>query len=441
MAPLALPSRLEPVSVPIFAIDWFVPRHANIVGEPRSSVVAYCGGGGSAKTGVTNSIFVDCYSDGSGRKQSLVIPTDDEIGVALKIYQHEVKLSLWLAVCVKNSVRRYRLPTGESAGEIDVGEEVSTVAIHPTGRFIAIGCESGHIIVYAISKDDIDDETFTKATEVFRDDRHKKAVCCMAFSEYGGRLITSGKDGKVFIYEGTNFMIGLTCTVTEVSDPPPPTQRAPPQIIVKGCAFLDHQGLEAVTVASPRRGKAYIARWVQQSDEQGFVFVDKQVCYQHPISSFSLSADRTLIALGSSDGSVLLRDAIKWKPLKTFFEVHDFPVTCIAARPYPTEKLLGEEDGVVMAARTASADGKLACLTQQKRGPRSSEQQSSGVMVFMNQVALFLIFLALLLTPVIKEYQQKCGHEAFDSANKRRCLVDSVLLAPSSRPGVGVPPY
>ena len=438
MAPLALPSRLEPVSVPIFAISWFVPRHVQAENGRLSSIVAYCGGGGSAKTGIQNAIFVNVNVEISGRKQTLTIPTGDEIGVALQVYQHGKKKSLWLVACVKNSVRRFRLPSGEPAGEIDVGQEVSTVSVHPSGCSMAVGCESGRVISYQLSTGEDDDETFAEARELFRTDQHRKAVCCIAFSELGNRLMTSGKDGIACIYNNAVFVSGFDCSVTDDNSPPPPAQRAPPQVIVKGCAFLDPHGHEAVTVASPRRGKSYIARWVQE-DNGRFALVDKQVCHQNPISSFCLSADRTLLALGSSDGSVLLRDVPTWKTHKLFFEVHDFPVTGIAARPYPSATLLGEEDGVAMDARSASADGKLACLTRQRRGPKTGEQQGTGLVGVANYI-IYALMLAYLLSPVMQEFSDKCGH-AQGFAHRRRCLMDNVLIAPPTRPGVSVPPY
>jgi hypothetical protein len=437
MAPLRPPSRLEPVSVPIFAVSWFVPdtqqRSPNdsASSDAARSIVAYCGGGGSAKTGIANAVFVEDSTH--GRR---IIPTGDDIGVGLQVYQHPVSGNLWLVVCVQSTVRRYALPSGDAAGAIDLGEEVSAVTMHGAADHVAIGCESGKVLVFHVS-----DEEFDDSEQVFFSDIHKKAVCSMAFSERGGRLMTCAKDGTACIFQGPKLVSGLKCSVVADNDPPPVAGRVAPQVIVKGCAFLDPDGRFAVTVASPRRGKAYIARWAQGPEDQTFSCMDRRVCSDYPISSFHLAADKSLLALGGSDGSVMLWDVASWKVAKTFNEVHDFPVTCIATRPCPWA-LQGEEDGVRVDARSASADGKMGCLTRQWRGPKKSSSgldDGIGVVGYMNRI-IYALLLAWFLSPVWKEYTDKCG-QAQGFAVKRQCLLDDVLLAPTSRTGVSIPPY
>ena len=427
MPPPRYPSRIEPVSVPIFAMDWIAVPDSDHH-EPHHSIIAYCGGGGSAKTGIGNAIFIDGLDDGR-----LTIKTGDEIGVAMKLYHNPMTKSLWLLVCLKNCVQRYRLPDGEPAGSIDVGEEVSAVAIHSMADHIAIGCEGGKVMVFKVS-----DEHFDDSENVFEDDRHQKAVCCMDFSVRGGRLVTSAKDGTACVYQGSQLVSVFQCSVQDDKEPPP--KRAG-QVIVKGCAFLELDGRAVVTVASPRRGKAFIARWWQGPEEKTFSNIDRAVCSNYPISSFRLSEDARMIVLGSSDGSVILWDANgdKWKAMKTFNEVHDFPVTCVSARPFLID-MQGEEDGIRVDARSASADGKMACLTTQRRGPRkASSGQGINFMAALNRI-MFALILAWLLNPLWREFQDKCGHMR-GFGFQRQCFMEEVLLAPPSRPGISVPPY
>ena len=93
----------------------------------------------------------------------------------------------------------------------------------------------------------------------------------------------------------------------------------------------------------------------------------------------SQSADGSLLALGGVDGTITLWNTETLKILKKFPEVHELPVTCIAARPYSTP-LQGDDEGIVMHALSASADSKFALLTLQRRGPKKprGNKSSSG---------------------------------------------------------------
>ena len=75
------------------------------------SLVAYCGGGGSAKTGVNNAILVRA-PDGDTRR----IDTGDDVGVALKIVQNPQTGMIFLMVAFFATIPAI---IGESIGPID----------------------------------------------------------------------------------------------------------------------------------------------------------------------------------------------------------------------------------------------------------------------------------------------------------------------------------
>lgn len=426
------PSRVEAITFPVFGISWF--------GNPGNgtSYTAYCGGGGSAKTGVFNSCIVQTAESQNGFEEPLIISTGDKVGVAVNIFQNPVTGKIWLIMAMEKEVQRFSLPEGKLEGVIHVGEGVNAVGVNGMTDRLAVGCDSGMVKVYTISDDD-----FSAADPLYVCEGHEKTVCACVFSMRGGRLLTSAKDGTARVWKEGQLISVLTCSI-EDKKAPKPTSKRPPQVLVRGCAFADLEGKVALTVASGRRGAAFLSQWVDS--KEGFQCAVRTNCSPCPISAMSLSADTGLMALGSVDGSIILWDVATWKKKKIFKEVHDLPVTGIAARPYDVP-LQGEEDGIRIEARSASADSQLACLTLQKRAPKKqaegggSDSGTSGLTLLNRFIALIVILIALY--PVIQEGRLKCaGTYQNNGLNAlKRCIIDDVLIAPSSRPGVSVPPH
>jgi WD40 repeat protein len=429
------PSRIETITFPVFGISWF--------GNPGdgTSYTAYCGGGGSAKTGVFNSCIVQTPESQNGQEEALKISTGEKVGVATHIYQNPVTGKIWLVIGMEKEIQRFSLPSGELDGVIDVGEGVNAVGVNAMADHLAVGCDSGLVKVYSMA-----DDTFESTDEpAYTCEGHTKTVCACAFSPRGGRLLTSAKDGTACVWKDGTLISTLTCSIEDAKAKGPKPKR-PPQVLVRGCAFEDLEGKVALTVASGRRGKAFLSKWVE--GENGFECEVRTGCSPCPISAMSLSDDAGLMALGSVDGSIILWDVAKWKVLKTFKEVHDLPVTGIAARPYPVP-LQGEENGVQIHARSASADSQLACLTLQRKGPPKAKKQGGGSIrsgpsgaTIMNRL-IAMVVLSFVLYPVLQDVQEKCAVplQKKDFSTLRQCLMDDVLIAPSSRPGVSVPPY
>jgi hypothetical protein len=148
----------------------------------------------------------------------------------------------------------------------------------------------------------------------------------------------------------------------------------------------------------------------------------------------SMSQDGRLLALGTVDGSIILWSVLDWAVLRIFPEVHDLPVTCIAARPY--DIALPEEHftGVPIHAKSASADGQMACLTLQRKVPRQLASRGIGMLGWTHRLILTSVMLWL-LSPLAREAVEQCGHRPWD-AGWPLCVARKVILAPSTRPGV-----
>jgi hypothetical protein len=442
------------LSFPVFGISWYA--------DPADgrSIYAYTGGGGSARTGVFNKIVIqDAQST-----EAQTLSTGDLVGLALQIYKHPISQKLWMVVSLGKQVRRYTIPEGKLCGmfsfenhpQLDPKLYDSCVALAVNGMAdkLAVGFDSGHVAVFAISDDENDafvsDNNNRNAKQPFLSCQgHEKAICSLFFSMHGGRILSSAKDGTARVWNATGECLSvLTCAVED-----PKMHGA--KVLVRGCAFTDLQGQQLLTVASPRRGKAYLAKWIQTGGSGGdrttpahnFECSIRTECSPCPISAMSISQDACLLALGAVDGSIILWNVVDWKPFKIFKEVHDLPVTCIAARPYPVP-LRGEEwTGVSIHARSASADSQLACLTLQTKVPKRTGESGystggSDIMVMIHRMLMTAVLLWI-LSPIAREAVDRCdekwrtdGLDAF-----RTCVIENVLIAPSWRPGISSPLY
>jgi WD40 repeat protein len=440
MPPPRPPSRIEPLAIPVFAISWFA--------DPANgrSITAYSGGGGSARTGVKNLIVIQ---DGIDAERT--ISTSDKVGIALQVYKNPTSNKLWLVVALGYDIHRYSVPEGEFDGSLSIDNKVSddpkesscAIAINGMTDKIAVGCDSGLVMIYPTS----DNKFGSVPTPLVTCSGHTNSICAISFSLRGGKVLTSAKDGYARVWDvndGANIS-EMLCNCDEGNTPPTPTNRSPPQILVRGCAFADMDGKVVLTVASARRGKAYLSQWLQEKDDESYKCAIRSECSPNPISAMCMSQDGRLLTLGSVNGSIILWSVLDWVLLKIFPEVHDLPVTCIAARPFDVD-LQGENfTGVRIHAKSASADGQMGCLTLQRKAIKRqnvSRSTGGGLMHTIHRV-LVTSLVAWLLSPIAKETVHKCRY-VYDErrwGELMHCFVDDVLIAPSTRPGVSFIPY
>jgi WD40 repeat protein len=435
MPPPRPPSRIEPLAIPVFAISWFA--------DPSNgrSITAYSGGGGSARTGVKNLVVIQ---DGVDAERT--ISTGDKVGVALQIYKNPMTSKLWLIVALGSEVCRYSVPEGELNGVLPMVQEARNepkesscaVAINGLTDQLAVGCDSGIIMIFSVS-----DENFGEAIPLFTCNGHTKSICAICFSLRSSKLLSSGKDGFARVWDVStgDCVSAMVCNCDEANKPPTSTNRSSPQILVRGCAFADMDGKVVLTVASARRGKAYLAQWCQEKDGEEYSCAIRSECSPNPVSAMCMSQDGHLLTLGSVNGSIILWSVLDWALLKVFSEVHDLPVTCIAARPFDVD-LQGENfTGVRIHAKSASADGQMGCLTLQRKAPKrtnlSRVNGGSGMMHSMHRL-IVTSFIVWFISPIAREAIDKCGYIYYSQqwGDLRKCLVDDIFVAPSTRQGV-----
>ena len=182
------------ITFPAFASSWLGTPSLPPSNAGGLSILAYSGGGGSAKTGVFNLIHVssahqlseeerqdDANADEYGVvKNEFRISTGDEVGVGVALFRpHNAKKGegALLAAAVGNEIRVYRVPISpddlpgaddddgvgagsdekENAkhlllGSVHVGDGFGCNAVSwsPTGNAIAVGCENGRVRVYMV---------------------------------------------------------------------------------------------------------------------------------------------------------------------------------------------------------------------------------------------------------------------------------------------------
>jgi hypothetical protein len=370
----------------------------------------------------------------------LVISTGDQVGVAITIIKNPITGNLRLFVGLGKNVNMYDLPSGELRHEIVAGDNVNAIAVNSLTSRLAVGCDDGTVLVYGMNNQD--DSILEIKTPMFILEGHEKAVCAVAFApRVEDKLVSSAKDGTVRVWLGQDCLGVLKCSILDPKGPPPKGQG---QILVRGCSFGDLMGDVVYSVASGRRGKAFLSRWIATKD--GYQCDERTECSPCPVSAMSLSGDAGMVALGATDGTVILWNVEKWKAMKKFPEVHDLPVTCIAARPFPVPLLCDEDsDGVQMHAISASADSQLAWLTMQRRGRSKGVPSETNLKSVLNTI-LKAAFLGWLLYPVANEINDKCRNDlnVVSQGNIGKtweCIRYEVLLAPATRPGIAVPPY
>jgi WD40 repeat protein len=411
------PSKIDPLSFPVFGLNWWANPGTG------DNVVSYCGGGGSAKTGVTNKIVVRINDD-----PPLEISTGDDVCVQVTVWQDYRTNEIMLFGAIGSSVKRFALPSGQVSADIAVKDcgGTNVVAVNALGTRMGVGCESGDVHVFHIEGDTFSPIHLLKG--------HEKAVCSLSFALRSPLLLSSAKDGTARVWLNDQAVDTMTC---DVSDPKTPPPKKPPQVLVRGTAFGDLEGKLVYTVASGRRGQAYLSKWI--SHGSSYMLDTRTEIHPCPVSAMNLSGDASLLALGGVDGTIVLFDVMTWKPIKKWMEVHELPVTCIAARPYPTPSK-GDQDGMMYHAISASADSQLGVLTLMRSGPTKKREAgaSSGgetTLPWFTVVFWTCILLSILYT-IAQEAMDMCSMDLSMS-----CVMNEVLIAPSSRPGILVPPH
>jgi WD40 repeat protein len=476
------PSTTKPISVPLFAISW----HTSPALFPKH-IYASSGGGGSAKTGVNNFVEVVIQSPVQGQR-TIKIDTGDDVGVALDIFSYvsdesTKDVSVFLAVGINNSVVMYsiilkhernngdhdnQLYTKVGKLEFEKGFLTNTVAFDTMGDRIAVGGENGCVYVCSMNWKDDDTMSITKDIEI--KDQHIKGICKVTYHPANPNiLLTSAKDGTCKVWDLSKppsdlCLDVLECKIYDQRDierkkniPKKILNPAPGQCLVKACLFADLHGQCIFTVQSGRRGGAFLSVWAvhkvavtenqipaqEQKQEQpqfkiAFKEVSRVKVADFPVSAVSLSGDYKTLALGDTNGSVMLLKTENFKRFKYWECIHDLPVTCLAARPLPMP-LAGEDSlGITVDIICASADSKMCFLTKQRKSTLKStgDRRAGNGLGLGSFVSIFIICLMLFFILVGKISYDLSGDE-FEGF---KSLIQTVWWASNDRPGVAYVP-
>mmetsp|Transcript_29116 Transcript_29116/g.44009 ORF Transcript_29116/g.44009 Transcript_29116/m.44009 type:complete len:448 (+) Transcript_29116:136-1479(+) len=447
MPPPKPPSSIQTITFPVFGISWFADP-----GDDGESIVAYGGGGGSAKTGFNNRIIVSFLKE----DEDITISTGDDVCVNLVVYQEFPSKDRFVLAAIGQTVRRYSLPTGQPAGQVNVGEGCNTLAVHGMGQVFVVGCDEGPLHVYQMPPKNSSNSSSTddaaEWTKLFSCLGHEKTVCGVSFAARSDRIVSSAKDGTARVWkQGGDCISVMKHDITDPDDakkkaaaPAKKTPKRATQILVRGCAFGDLEGNVVVSVASGRKGKAFLNKWTFTEEKNEYELSIRDPVHDYPISSMNLGVDGCLLALGAVDGSILLLDVVQWRLLHKFREVHELPVTCIAARPLFHVPLAGDEHDIPLHARSASADSKMGLLTLSKKRVKrakpaqelKSSSSSSSTILSLPKLIVWCLLLSF-LHAVYEDTMDLCAPNDLGW----ECIRDEVLWAPSSRPGIVTKPY
>ncbi len=476
------PSKIKPIPAPIFAITWhtspdLLPKH----------IYACSGGGGSAKTGVSNFIEVAITSPSAG-EQTIKINTGDDVGVALDAFsfmsskkEEKKVVSVFLAVGIQNSVQVYRLliqdddendsdnsssyESVKMVGSLDFGKDylTNTVAFDPMGSKIAVGGEIGTVCICSIDWDERS-ETVTIQKDVEFAGHHIKGICKVTYHPTNPNIfLSSAKDGTCRVWDLTKptedqCLDTLQCKIFDPKDaaagkkiPNKILNPAPGQCLVKGCVFADLQGHFIFTIQSGRRGNSFLSLWritriplQEQSDNDekqppkfkiGFQEQNRIHIADFPISAVSLSGDCNTLALGDTNGSVMLINTETFKKVKVWECIHDLPVTCLASRPLPIPLAGEDKTGISIDVICSSADSKMCFLTRQRKSTLKSARKGSDGGEGLLSFYIALISMLVWMVMAIKISYDICGEEFSTD-----CFIHTVWWAAKDRPGISSVP-
>jgi len=464
------PSQLQFVTFPVFSLAWYASPPGN---QNSCTAFAYCGGGGSARTGVNNAVQIE-ISTVEG-KRVVRIDTGDDVGVGVAL--HQADAFLWVLIAIGDGIRFYVLPvvgeqklnaegeeettqasTANLIAQRTVGEKygANSVDFSSMGDYFAVGCENGMLSVFSIvSQGSQDNVTIMKFVEL---DGHIKTICTVKFHPKNSMILaTSAKDGTCRVWDllAKQCLYVLSCKAYDKYKKTPvnPIIRDPKpgQLLVRGCAFGDLDGQTIYTVQSGRRSEAFLSIWKllpfntpTEPDKLQKLFQEvNRICIApYPVSAMSLSGDFSTIAFGDTNGTVTLLSTETLKPVKSWVSVHDLPVTCIAARPLPLEFWGENLTGVMVDALSASADNKLLYLTKQYKSTLKTVRVGA---VHSRSVYFYCVSALLILSIafIVRVSFDACRVDLMEHGDLQliqKCVVHTVLWAPITRPGVSEVP-
>jgi len=484
------PSYIQPIKFPVFGISRCIaPPSSSTSSSPAkhtiNSIVALCGGGGSARTGVGNQITIN-FGESQGIKvslensyqKSITIFTGDQtpIAVCCTIVQNH----WWVLAAIGDSIQLYGAPL--ASVNQDHGEDVKVVKgtnkgddgdsryllakkalpnctnmegaacvdISLSKQYCVTGTDRGDIYVHSIRP--LPTESDTSLTFEFHQiaalaKQHERAVCSVTFHPFAEDVcISSAKDGTARVWDISAQTCShvLKCLPHLMNDPnPPPAKKLKVgQVLVRGCGF-DHSG-NVYTVTSGRRGAAFCSKW-SLGQKNDVTELKRVLISVNPVSAMKMSGDTKTLVLGNVDGDILVVSTDNLSVVKTFPNVHDLPITAITSRPPSMD--MSKNDAKVDAwcdfdAISASADNKLAFLSR-KTKPLSWFFIEVCLAVLVVLLSIMYTSYSICQTELLQiVFNPSSDIDSYNDVNHtyKECMIGSVL-APEGTPGLAFIPH
>ncbi|KAK9894982.1 WD40 repeat-like protein [Cystobasidium minutum MCA 4210] len=335
------------VDFPVYALAW--------LDDDR---VAVTGGGGAGRSGIKNSLSVYKVNGSSqtcDRVQELDLARDEDASstIAVNPKKKEIVLGInsnadTMSKGTNNNVRLFSysddaLKQEKSASTIDTKDtEIyqKVTAYSPDGSMIAVGSSQSQLSILSASTLEriLPDLSFDK-DEMFDADFSSDSKMFLGASEH-----------KINVWP-----VSESSSATD--SPPEPIQVIQQPVLSKSlkCTFRaarfgrgdNASRLFTVVNALPsgsaagsasRRNKGERKAFISVWDVDTWKLIRTRTVAKKPVTSFDVSPDGKLLALGGSDLSITIFDAETVQPLLSVLKAHDFPSTCL--RFSPDSKLL-----------------------------------------------------------------------------------------------------
>jgi WD40 repeat protein len=343
-----------PAAFPVFSVAW--------LGE-RSSKVLYTGGGGSAKSGVKNTVglaeiiyakdgiptFSPIASIETGEKLCTCSSIDVSRGIQL------IAGGLGDIVVIYGIVSGNLLKLAEiTSPSEDRSFDIRSIAFdRSSGIYIACGDEKGAVYIYRLdmsmsipaaeyehSESKAEKCPPVSATLVKTLRGHQDSVTAVCFDSTGCRLCTSSKDGTCCVWSVESGL--LLCLLPTTSGLPPAYTKDKKVLkqMCRACLFAPNADTIIYTLQSAARGPSYVAKWAIETSAgvTSFkpVFVGK--VGNNPVTVMSCTPNGQYLILGDTQGGVAVIETSNLRTVKTY-PGHQLPVSCLAVSTNSTGPL------------------------------------------------------------------------------------------------------
>mmetsp|Transcript_28571 Transcript_28571/g.48291 ORF Transcript_28571/g.48291 Transcript_28571/m.48291 type:complete len:419 (-) Transcript_28571:278-1534(-) len=355
-------SLFYPTTCPVFAVEW--------IGESEDHLF-HAGGGGSARTGVKNSLFLSvigsevppsitevsafetgsqiCTSAHADKPRGSCQLIAGGLGDALVIFGIAPSLEI---IPLSGSIIAAK-DEATNNGDLDV----KIVAFDRSrGSIVATGDGAGVIRLFKLENvGDVisalstrtnkeDNGSFSKTLKVSKAVKklvgHTGAITNLQFDKIGKRLCSSSKDGTCRLWDVSTA--SEMCVLPATSGLPPVFSKDKKELkqMCRSCMFSPIDDRVIFTLQNAARGSSYATRWfvteaadsrmegsggaAASCEPQRVVLISSS-----PVPCMAVSFDGLRLVAGDTQGTVFVLDATSLRKLYSY-EGHQLPVSCLS---------------------------------------------------------------------------------------------------------------